>query len=199
MEQQKPKLNKNISLKDFKDYYWLKEELIAFCREVGINRSGGKIEIATRIEKYLESGEIITRTEAKKPKGTSTFDWGKEKLELNTIITDSYRNSTNVRKFFIDAIGNHFKFNTEFMDWMKNNHGKTLADAVEQWKKIGSLKSSKDYQTTIAPQFEYNTYIRDFLADNPKLSTKDAMFCWKTKRDMPGTKKYEKNDLEFIN
>lgn len=54
----RPSLDKNISLKDFNDFYWLKEELVSFCRQMGINRSGGKIEIAERILKYLETGEI---------------------------------------------------------------------------------------------------------------------------------------------
>ena len=54
----RPILNKNITLKDFKDFYWMKEELVAFCRKIGINSSGGKIEIANRIAKYLQTGKI---------------------------------------------------------------------------------------------------------------------------------------------
>jgi len=57
----RPNLNKNINLKDFKDFYWLKEELVAFCREIGINSSGGKIDIANRIAEYLKTGKIERR------------------------------------------------------------------------------------------------------------------------------------------
>lgn len=37
MTSKRPKLNKKINAKDFQDFYWMKEELVAFCREVGIN------------------------------------------------------------------------------------------------------------------------------------------------------------------
>ena len=42
----RPNLKKEISIKDFKDYYWLKEELQTFCRENGISASGSKLEIS---------------------------------------------------------------------------------------------------------------------------------------------------------
>ena len=38
----RPNLTKEISIKDF---YWLKSELMKFCKDIGINCSGGKIEI----------------------------------------------------------------------------------------------------------------------------------------------------------
>ena len=63
----RPKLNKNITLKDFRDFYWIKEELVIFCRKIGINSSGGKIKIANRIVKYLKTGKI-----EKKKRGFTT-------------------------------------------------------------------------------------------------------------------------------
>ena len=55
---EKPVLNKNVSLKDFKDFYWLKEELVAFCKSNEITTSGGKINLASRIEQFLTDGKI---------------------------------------------------------------------------------------------------------------------------------------------
>ncbi len=49
----RPNLTKEISIKDFKDYYWLKEELQNFCRENGMSASGSKLEISDRIETFL--------------------------------------------------------------------------------------------------------------------------------------------------
>ena len=192
----KPKLGKTISINDFRNYYWLKMELIDFCRETGIKRGGGKIEIADRILKYLETGEIIPKSEKEQTK--SNFDWNNETLDVDTLITDNYKNTENVRAFFGKAIGRHFKFNVEFMNWMKSNAGKTLGDSVEKWKEIIEKKKDSTYKTEIAPQFEYNTYIRDFLANNPELSTKDAIESWKIKREKPEKKKYNKSDLVFL-
>ena len=54
----RPNLTKDISVESFKDFYWLKEELQSFCREIGISASGSKIEISDRIEIFLRTGEI---------------------------------------------------------------------------------------------------------------------------------------------
>ncbi len=195
----RPKLDKHISIKDFKDFYWLKEELMQFCRENGINTSAGKIELTNKICHFIVSDEIISNSNDKKTATLSNFDWNVENLDDSTIITDNYKNTENVREFFKQAIGDHFKFNVAFMDWMKANHGKTLREAVDKWIEIADLKKDKNYKTEIAPQFEYNTYFRDFLTDNPNLSTKDAMKSWRMKRDKRGDRKYCKDDLLFLN
>ena len=42
----RPDLNKEMSSSEFQSFYYLKEELTAFCRENGLPVSGGKTEIA---------------------------------------------------------------------------------------------------------------------------------------------------------
>ncbi|NDV47523.1 hypothetical protein D0T49_10740 [Paludibacter sp. 221] len=192
----RPKLDINISPDDFKNYYWLKEELVVFCRQNGIDHSGGKADISGRIMLFLETGIKTTKKAAKKPEKSSGFDWNTETLSPSTIITDDYKNTQNVRGFFAKEIGKQFSFNVQFMDWMKENTGKTLADAVNEWKKIHAQKKDKNYKTNIAPQFEYNKYIRAFMTDNPDKTLKDAINCWKKKRSRKGTNEYEKSDLE---
>jgi len=189
----RPKLDKNITLEDFKNYYWLKEELVNFCRELGINKTGGKLDIVYRIEKYLVTGETITMPEKKKT--NSKFDWNTANLDLNTLITDNFKCTENVRNFFKKAIGDYFKFNVPFMKWTKANTEMTLRDAMEKWKEIERLQKDRNHKTEIAPQFEYNTYIRDFMEDNPKRSIKDAINCWNMKRNLPGARKYGKEDV----
>lgn len=192
----KPPLDHNTTIEDFNDFYWLKKELIDFCKEIGISYSGGKIQIANRIRHYLSTGEIITK-EKNKRNIKSKFDWDKENLTRSTVITDNYRNGENVRKFFIQEIGTTFRFNIIFMKWMKENKGKTLGDAVEEWKRINNLKKDKKYVSEIGPQFEYNRYMRAFLKDNPQMSSKDAMTYWKLKSSRRGTNEYERKDLEL--
>lgn len=192
----RPELNNNISIKDFKDFYWLKQELMSFCKERGICRTGGKLELSSRIEKHLTSGEIVTKSQSAKK--TSTFNWSKEVLTEETLINDSYRNSENLRTFFKKYIGEHFKFNVEFIAWVKLNNGKTLAEAAIKWIEIVETKKDKNNKTVIAPQFEYNTYIRDFMNDNPNLSFKDAVACWKAKRFTSTSRKYLRDDIKQL-
>ena len=147
----RPELDKYISLQDFKDFYWLKEELVTFGKTIGIDTSGGKIDITERIAEYSKTGFVIKKTNSRKQSRTSKFDWNSEALSLDTIITDSYKNTENVRKFFLENIGNHFSFNVLFMNWTKENIGASLKDAIEEWKKIHEFKKDKNNKIDIAP------------------------------------------------
>lgn len=189
----RPKLNTEISIQDFKDFYWYKEELIDFCRYEKLDKKGGKIELANRIEKYLATGE--REVFQKKVPTTSLFDWNTEKLTTSTIITDNYKNTENVRAFFSEQIGNKFKFNVKLMNWMKSAQGKTLGDAVKMWNEIKFEARENKSPKEIAPQFEYNTYIRDFMKDNPDKTIQDAIKYWKIKKSKSGDNKYLQSDL----
>jgi hypothetical protein len=190
----RPELNTKISIQDFKDFYWYKEELIDFCRSENLDKRGGKIELANRIEKFLETGkrEPYQVTVSK----TSRFDWNSEKLTIETEITDNYQNTENVRGFFKSQIGDKFKFNVKFMNWMKSAQGRNLGDAIEQWISITNEMRTNKSHKQIAPQFEYNTYIRDFMKDNPDKTLQDAISCWKIKKSKPGDNKYSQTDLK---
>ena len=194
-QMERPNLDKNISEIDFKEFYWLKEELVGFCRKVGINTDGSKIELTLKIQQYLSTGKIVSIIKNTKPK-ESKFDWNNEELNSLTIITDNYKNTENVRTYFTNQIGSNFSFNVKFMNWMKENQGKNLNDAVEYWKQLKEIKKDKNYKSEIEPQFEYNRYMRAFLIDNPNLSIKDARKFWKIKRAKRGTNEYERTDLE---
>lgn len=50
----RPGLNKKLDGQTFRSYYYLKKELVDFCRENGLPVSGGKIELTDRIA-YFES------------------------------------------------------------------------------------------------------------------------------------------------
>jgi len=190
---ERPELNDNISVTDFKEFYWLKNELIDFCKSNGISTIGGKKELADRIIAFLQTGTITKTTTKEQTK--SKFDWNNAVITLDTIITDNYRNSEHVRAFMKQEIGSSFHFNTEFMQWMKQNIGKTVSEAITEWKRMNELKKNKNYRTTISSQFEYNAYIRDFLADNKDKTLKDAIQYWKLKRNQRGDNAYSKKDL----
>ena len=65
----------------------------------------------------------------------SAIDWHCEHLTLETRITDDYRSTQNVRRFFRAHIGRHFHFTVDFMLWMRRNTGMSLAAAVREWKR----------------------------------------------------------------
>lgn len=192
MDRERPVLDKKISIKDFKDFYWLKVELAKFCRENGISSVGGKIEISNRIVEYLETGKIPktkTTKRIKLPKAS-------EPISRETVIGIEYRTYKEKKEFFKSVIGNQFHFTVHLLDYFKNNTDKkTYADLINEWYKEQELKNDPNFVKEIAPQFEYNTYIRDFLKDNPNKTRNDAIKYWKIKKSKPGNNKYSKTDL----
>ena len=164
MNKERPILNKTISIKDFKDFYWLKVELAKFCSENGINTGGGKIDISNRIIEFLETGKIPNTKPIKKkklPKSSSP-------ITMQTIIGIEYRTYSEKKDFLISIIGNKFHFTAHLLDYFKKNVGKkTYADLANEWHSEHALKKNPDFLKEIPPQFEYNIYIRDYMKDNP--------------------------------
>lgn len=64
----------------------------------------------------------------------SKFDWHSEPLNDETIITENYKNTQNARRYFYLYFGKNWKNNRTFMAWFKENEGKTLKDAVEEFR-----------------------------------------------------------------
>lgn len=193
----RPNLTKDIAVQDFKDFYWLKKELTDFCGVVGLSKQGDKLTLTNRIETFLETGKIEKSNHRKSKKAQSNFDWNTATLTLKTPLTDNYKNTENVRAFFEKEIGKQFKFNVQFMNWMKRNIGKNLGEAIEAWQQIRVEKQSNKKPKDIAPQFEYNRYIRDFLADNPTEKRAAAIEFWKIKKSKRGDNQYRKSDLKL--
>lgn len=184
---ERPNLTKHIDGKTFRSYYYLKEELIDFCRSNGLPVSGGKIEITDRIAHYLDTGEIVSVKRVSKPKADI------KDITEDTLIEPNFVCSEKHRAFFKEKIGNHFSFPVAFQKWLKENTGKTYQQAIEAYYQI--LDDKKKGKTTIDRQFEYNTYIRDFFADNEGRSLEEAIKCWKYKKSLQGHNRYEKSDL----
>ena len=164
------KLDKNMDSKTFREFYYLKEELVNFCRDNGLPVSGGKIELTERIAYFLDTGKILKSTSTKTKRKTNI------PLEINeeSIIEPNFVCSEKHRAFFKAHIGNSFSFNVSFQKWLENK---------------------KKNKSSIDKQFEYNTYIRDFFAHNKGKTLEEAIKCWKYKKNLQGHNRYEESDL----
>ena len=143
----RPVLDRNLDSKTFRDYYYLKEELVSFCRENGIPVSGGKIEITDRIAYFLDTGKILPApAERKKATAISVIREDTE-IEANFVCSEKHR------AFFREHIGSGFSFNVAFQKWLKNNTGKTYKEAIAAYyqiledKKKGRQKSISSSST----------------------------------------------------
>ncbi|MBP3810989.1 MAG: SAP domain-containing protein [Clostridiales bacterium] len=186
----RPELSIKLKSNEFLEYYYLKEELVSFCRENGLPASGGKAELTERIAYYLDTGKIkaVKPVRTQKPKIQA--------ITRDSIIESGFVCSELHRAFFKREIGDSFSFNVAFQKWLKSNSGKTYADAIAAYKEIKSTK--KPGKKDIDKQFEYNTYVRDFFCDNKGASLVDAIKCWKYKKSIKGSNKYERSDLTAL-
>lgn len=186
----RPILDRNLSSTVFREFYYLKEELVDFLRLNGLPTTGEKVELAERIAFFLDTGEVKP-VKLQRTKVVNISD-----IKTDTIIEDNFVCSEKHRAFFKEHIGNSFSFNVAFQKWLKANAGKSYSDAITAYYQI--LDEKKKSKTTIDSQFEYNTYIRDFFADNQGKSLKDAIKCWNYKKQSRGHNRYERSDLIAI-
>lgn len=187
---QRPDLDRQLDSKTFLDYYYLKEELVEFCRKNGLPVSGSKTEITQRIAHFLDTGEVSDVCTVRKKSTDIGLICEDTKIEPDFVCSEKHR------KFFKKHIGKSFSFNVAFQKWLKTNTGKTYRQAIDAYYEI--LEQKKKSKTVIDKQFEYNTYIRDFFADNSGKSLDKAIKCWKYKKQLPGHNRYEKSDLAAI-
>lgn len=190
----RPNFESFTSGADFKQWYWLKEKLVHFCKEGNISYAGSKAEITERLAFAIDNPSLKLE-KSKKPVKKSKFNWAQENLSLETIITDSYTNGPNTRKFFKQHIGASFSFNIRFMQWMKQNEGKTLKEAVQAYLSIKEEMKTKE--SDIPSSNQYNKYTRDFFKDNPGKTIAEARHYWKLKKSLPGKPIYERSDLSL--
>lgn len=189
--EERPNLDIKLDSKTFKEYYYLKEELIDFCRKNNLQTTGGKLELIERIANFLDTGERTYKPHNNR-KTIITHE-----ITLDTIIEENFVCSEKHRAFYKEQIGNSFSFNVAFQKWLKSNAGKTYQDSIIAYYQI--LEDKKKNKTTIDKQFEYNTYIRDFFKDNKDKSLEQAIKCWKYKKSLKGHNKYERDDLKALN
>ena len=88
---ERPALDKQLDSKAFRDFYYLKEELVDFCRKNGLPVSGGKLEISDRIAYFLDTGKVMPAKVVKKSK-TKILDITEDrKIEADFVCTERHR------------------------------------------------------------------------------------------------------------
>ena len=187
---ERPDLDITLDGKTFREYYYLKEELVDFCRKHNLQATGGKLELTDRIAEFLDTGNRNSATHIKR-KSPSVVE-----ITLDTVIESNFVCSEKHRAFYKEHIGKSFSFNVLFQKWLKNNAGKTYRESIDAYYQI--LEDKKKNKTTIDRQFEYNTYIRDFFTDNKDKNLEQAIKCWKYKKSLKGHNKYEREDLKIL-
>lgn len=171
----RPALTHQLPLSDFHRFYWLKEELAAFCRAQGLPASGSKPELTRRIAAYLATGKAPLAMKGR-PAASRSMP---AELSASTVIGPGWRCSQDLRAFFEREIGPRFHFDALMRDLIHHSCGQSLREVIAAWEAARHLPVA---EKTIGPQFEYNQHIRDYFRAHPGASLSQAIQAWKEKR-----------------
>ena len=64
---------------------------------------------------------------------TQQIDWQTAPLIRSTQVTDNFRVTQNVMRFFKRYCGRHFEMEKEFQEWLCDGSAKTLGEAADAW------------------------------------------------------------------
>lgn len=174
LEQHRPDLTADLAPAEFLAWYWLKEEMVQFCRANGLPTAGSKPELESRIEAFLAGQPLAKRTSPARPatKMPSTF-----RPEMR--IEPGWRCNPALGAYFRSTLGNGFRFNKPMRDFIHTQCGKALLEAEHCY--LASIRPGA-VRPPILRQLEYNQHLRDFYAAHPGATRKDAIEAWWQKR-----------------
>lgn len=162
----RPSLTRMISVEEFEDWYWKKEELVVFCKHQSIPSGGSKPDLEIRIKAYLR-GETLPKHEKQKT-GKKIPDH----LTLDTLIEEGWSCNPKLGRFFKDHCGKSFRFNHAMRQFIHTQAGKRLRDAVVCYK------DSLTTRQPSLPQNELAAFMRNYSQANPGCSRKEIMLEW---------------------
>lgn len=155
----KPILNKELSSEEFIEHYYLKNELIDFCKKEGLQTKGKKSDLINRISCYLDENNNLNNTKIYQESSilseTPNRDYNKgnnliggvkkffeDKIGLNSEVKSNFQCMIkNTRK----ALGKQYQYDYYIREFFLNNPDETFENAVQCWKYKKSLKGSRKY------------------------------------------------------
>ena len=174
----RPDLAAGLSPEAFRDHYWLKAELMAFCRAAGLSASGGKMEVADRIEAFLRDGTRLVP--AKRPARIGAMPGT---FTRATVIGEGWRCTQALRVFFEAETHPGFRFDAVARGFVHDGAGRTLGEAADAYM------TARGRKREIAPQLEYNRFTRAYAEAHPGASRSEVAAAWKRHRDTPVSKR----------
>jgi hypothetical protein len=184
----RPTLHPNMSLQEYKSYYWMAADLARFARQLGLRASGGKPELSARIERRLRGLPDPPESAATTAKGPRDSD---KPLNRDTPVIH-YKSDAKTRAFFEKQIGPGFHFTYHLNQYRLARRRLTYGDLIDEWIAERDRRESEGYRAPLADHGKYNRFIRDFFADssNRKKTLADAAVAWNAIKNNRGDPRY---------
>ncbi len=179
-DSRRPDLTPALPADEFVRWYWLKDELAAFARVLGISATGAKAVLSERIGAAL-AGEDYAEPVAGAGARRRTGPQLSGPLTAHTVIPAGQRCSQVVRAWFVEQIGTGFAFDAPMREFFAATDGhQTLADALAHWR------ATRDRpQREIDAQFEYNRFTRAWHREHPTGTRAELLSDWQAYRGLP--------------
>ena len=187
----KPALRREVSVADFKAYYWSIADLTDFAKRLGLSSHGNKPDLSARIERRLR-GPPDKQSLQQRSTGPRDSD---KTLRPETLVVN-YKSDDGTRDFFKRNIGPHFHFTYHLNQYRLANTNLTYGDLIREWVAEYARRQDPKYRAPIASHGEYNRYIRDYFSDerNKGKSLRDAVASWNAAKRGRGDRRYRKQE-----
>lgn len=174
---QRPPLDSTLSGSELLRWYWLKDELVLFARDLGVRTTGSKDVLAARIAAELD-GVGFEEPARSKPVAATQL---KGRLTATTVIPRGQRCSQSVREWFVTQVGSTFGFDATMRQYFAHADGaQTLQDALDHYRATRNSEPK-----AIDPQFEYNRFTRSWHQANPNGTRAELLDAWRHYRATP--------------
>ncbi len=173
---QRPELCARLTGAELRRWYYLRSELAAFARILGISAAGSKRDLTDRIAARLDGRPLPIRPRRSTPT-SSQLTGG---LTTDTVIPVGQRSSQLLRAFFTEHVGPGFGFDAAMRSFLTEHAGSTLGDAIAHWHATRTTT-----QRDIGEQFELNRITRGWHAQHPGGSRADLLAAWRDYRSKP--------------
>ncbi|WP_327279651.1 MULTISPECIES: DUF6434 domain-containing protein [unclassified Streptomyces] len=178
MKERRPAPTPALTGAQLSRWYWTLAELSQLAREMGLSAGGGKVALTARLAAALDGVLAPEPVRAPRRAGRQLT----APVDGDTEIPQGQRCSQVLREFFVREIGPGFHFDAFMRDYVAQNAGRPLAEAVAHWH---ATRARAAEPQEVAAQFEFNRFLRDWHAGHPEGTRQQALAAWRAHRALP--------------
>lgn len=181
-----------MSADSFREFYWLKAELVAFAVDNGISASGKKRDVAARISAFLRTGSV--RSVRKTPRRATGSRDSDTALTRDTPV-GGWVCDDRTRAFFEREIGANFHFTVGMNRLARSGKPLTYGELIDAWLAEKRRRRDPSYKPRLGRSGEYNLYVRAFFADpaNRGKTLRHAAAGWNRVKKQRGPRTYDRS------
>ncbi len=159
----RPPLTAGLTGAELLRWYWTLDELTGLARTLAAALDGRPLPAAPALRRPA-TAQLA------------------EPVDGDTVIPAGQRCSQVLRKYFLEAIGPGFHFDAFMRDFIAQNPGRTLANAVAHWH---ATRPDAARPREIGEQFEFNRFTSAWHRQNPAGTRAQALEAWYAHRALP--------------